>query len=251
MTPQELAENIQQLPGVKTRCILLYGSAATGDHIARKSDYNILVVLEALDVAVLNALAPVVARWIRGKSPPPMLLTLEQLRRSTDVFPIELADIRDHHQLLAGENVLADLTINKNDLRLQLERELRTRLIALRQRYLAAAGRPQEIRALILDSLSTFLVLFRAALRLFQDTVPPRKMDALAALAPHVGCPNETVTLFRRLHAVKEGAAKLSRSEAPTVFKQYLEAIEQIVQAIDRYLSRDGTRQPLSEKVQR
>lgn len=237
MTPEELAERIQQQPGVKTRCIMLYGSAATGDHLGQKSDYNVLVVLERLDVDVLDALAPVVALWMRGKNPPPMLFTLDQLRRSADVFPIELTDIREHHKLLAGENVLADLAVEKNHLRLQLERELRTRLIALRQRYLGVAGRPQEVLALMLDSLSTFLVLFRAALRLFQDTVPPGKLDALAALAPHVGCSEESLTVFRRLHAVKSGAAKVPRGEAPALFRQYLQSVEKSVEAIDRHLS--------------
>lgn len=237
MTPEQLAEKITERLGQLVRCIMLYGSAATGDHLAKKSDFNVLVVLDKLDADVLDALAPITALWIRRGNAPPMLFTPEQLRQSADVFPIELADIREHHKLLAGENVLTDLTVDKKDLRLQLERELRTRLIALRERYLGVAGRPQEVLTLMLDSLSTFLVLFRAALRLFQDEVPARKMDALTALVRRIGFPDDTAAIFQRLQDIKSGSIKAQRGEAPALFRQYLQSIETIVEAVDRHLA--------------
>ncbi len=236
MMPEQFAEKIAKLPGVRARCVALYGSAAAGDHIAKQSDYNILVVLEKLDADVLDALAPLAALWTRAGNPPPMLFTEEQLRDSTDVFPIELADIREHHKVLAGEDVLANLTIDKKDLRLQLERELRTRQIALRERYLSSAGRPQEILDLMLNSLSTFLVLFRAALRLFQEEVPARKLDALAALARHTGCAEADIAVFRKLQDIRSGSVKAARGEAPALFRQYLKGIESLIEIVNKHL---------------
>ena len=238
MTPEQLAQKITERLGSQVRSVLLYGSAATGDYIAKKSDYNMLVVLDKLDAEVLDALAPITTLWMRRGNPAPMLFTLDQLKKSSDVFPIELADIREHHKLLAGEDVLAGISIDNRDLRLQLERELRTRLIALRERYLAVAGRPAEVLALMTDSLSTFLVLFRAALRLFEEHVPARKLDALTDLVRRMGCSEENLNVFQRLQDIKAGRAKASRREASDLFRKYLRAIEEIVEAVDQYMAK-------------
>jgi hypothetical protein len=82
----------------------------------------------------------------------------------------------------------------------------------------------------MIQSLSTFLVLFRAALRLFRDAVPARKLDALAALKDHVDFDDEVFTI---VHALKEGTTRAKEIDAPALFERYLQTIEAVVDAVD------------------
>jgi hypothetical protein len=81
----------------------------------------------------------------------------------------------------------------------------------------------------MLRSLSTILVLFRAALRLYQDDVPAKKLDALHALRKHVDFDAEP---FQRLFDMKQNPAE-ARGAAAVSFDSYLKAIEAVVSAVN------------------
>ena len=67
-------------------------------------------------------------------------MTRDELERSADVFTIELLDMQQHHRVLFGEDVLKGLQIPMDLHRVQVEYELREKLILLRQHILLAAG---------------------------------------------------------------------------------------------------------------
>ena len=124
-----------------------------------------------------------------------------------------------------------NVTIKPEHLRLELERDLKAKLLQIRERYLLTRGKPRHVAELLTSSLSTFLVLFRATLRLYQPDVPAHKLDALRALAQHVGFDPQ---VFLTIHELKEGRRK-ARDVSPTaLFESYLTTIEQIVDAVDR-----------------
>ena len=63
----------------------------------------------------------------------------DEWRRAADVFAIELTDMRDAHVILHGRDPLAELEVDPSDLRLQVEREIRGKLVQLREGMLIAA----------------------------------------------------------------------------------------------------------------
>ena len=136
MTLEALTQRLQTVCGENLRSVILYGSSVTGDHAGRRSNYNVLVVLHRLGLDDLKALSPVVRAWVRGGQPAPLLWTQESLRRSADAFPLEIADLQAAHRELYGTDVLDTLPVDAARLRLQLEHELKSRLLALRQHYL-------------------------------------------------------------------------------------------------------------------
>ena len=72
--------------GVKS--ITLYGSAARDDYRPGKSDINLLVVLERIDVTILRSVLDPVARG-RRYGIAPFFITEVNLRSSADVFPVK------------------------------------------------------------------------------------------------------------------------------------------------------------------
>ncbi len=235
MSLEDLVQDLKEAVPDRLESVVLYGSAAAGDHVGPQSDFNVLVVLDRLGLEEMNALAPLASGWAAAGNPPPLLFTLERLRSSTDVFPIEFLDIRDSHRILHGRDVVSSLEVGSENLRLQVEHELEVRLLQLRERYLLTEGRAEQVLELMIESLSSFLVLFRGALRLFQDRVPALKLEALRRLREHVEF-DEAV--FFTVERLKEGLEDRSGVDAGTLFEKYLGTIEQVTDAVDAFIRR-------------
>jgi len=238
VTPEQLVEQLRQACPSGLRSVILYGSAAAGDHLGKRSDYNVLVVTDRLGFDELKAFAPAAAAWAKSGNPPPLLFTLAGLKRSSDVFPIELLDILDSHRVLFGEDVVSVVKVEPEDLRLQLEHELKGKLIQLREHFLVTRGKPKEVTELLINSLSSFLVLFRAALRLWKDEVPKIKIEAVRELSQQLQFDPK---IFETIEALK--SERLSRKQVvpDVLFAEYLNTIERIADAVDAHLCAENS----------
>jgi hypothetical protein len=237
-SPEQLAADLAKALPEQLKCVLLYGSAAAGDFVPGASNFNVLVVVESLGVDELNALSPALVAWNRRGQPTPLFFTRQQLSESFNAFPIEFLDIQQSRRILWGSDVLAALRVGPAHLHRQVQRDLTGQLLKLRGRYLLAAGDSDGVTELMLTSLSTFLVLFRAALRLYQKDVPDIKLDALGALAKHISFDPRP---FEALFELKQSRGE-RRSALPDVsFASYLSAIECVAEAINRQTHQNGS----------
>src|SRR5215467_4676828 len=121
----DLVIRLRQAQGDNLTCVVLYGSAVAGDFHSKHSDLNVLSLVDRLDASVLESINPASAWWTRKGHPAPLVFTLEELRRSADVFAIELLDIKRSRRVLFGDDLVADLNIPMDLHHLQVERELR------------------------------------------------------------------------------------------------------------------------------
>lgn len=208
--------------------IILYGSVVAGDYTKKYSDVNLLVVLDSLEFSDLKALTPHMAKWSKMGNPPPLLFTRQRLNQSADVFPIELLDMKQSHRVLFGEDVLEAIEVLNTNLRLQIEHELRAKLLTLREQYVLTQGRTKPLKYLMIQSLSSFLVLFRAALRLFEQDVPAVKLAAVKGLAERL---NFDTNVFEQVHALKQGRSATEPMEV--LFERYLQTITEVIDAVD------------------
>jgi predicted nucleotidyltransferase len=237
MKPEQLVEKLRKVQPLSLRSVILYGSAVAGDFVKKRSDYNVLVIAESLGVPELRALSSVARRWVKAGNPPPLLFTLERLKQSADVFPIEILDMKAANRVLYGADVLSRIPVSEGNLRHQVESELKGKLIQLREAYLITGGKPRDVVEVLVRSIASFLVLFRAALRLYEIEVPARKLDALAALARRI--PLDPAP-FETVEALKEGRMKVRQVNADALFGNFLKTVETVVDAIDSYLQGRG-----------
>src|SRR2546428_4472574 len=128
---QGLGAGRNQALAPRLRSVVLFGSAARGDHHPAASDLNVIVVLESLDPSTLEALAPAVRRFVRKGHPIPRLFSPGLIAASADSFPIEFVDIRGGHVVLHGDDPFGSVAIARDNLRLQLEREIKEKLDGL------------------------------------------------------------------------------------------------------------------------
>jgi hypothetical protein len=226
----ELVERMKTAFGRHLVSAVLYGSAATGDWDNRSSDLNVLCVLDRLSSAELSASEPVF-RWCgQNGTPPPLLLTEEEVRGSTDCFPMEFHDMREHRRVLYGADVIADLQIDRSFYRAQVEQQLRAKQIRLRQKAAEALPDPKRLTRLLTDSISTFCVLGRHALLLSGNKPRWIKREILASLETILQRPLEganAILAIRTSGEKNRGAADVS------ILEKYLGDVDTLVRFVD------------------
>ena len=225
----ELVQRLQNALGARLISVILYGSATTGDWQKKTSDLNVLCVLSQLSAEELGTCESVFRWWEKDGNPSPLLLTVEEVQTSTDCFPMEFSDMREHRIVLYGKDVIENLEIDRSFYRAQVEHELRAKHIRLRQKAADVLSVPDKLLNLLIDSLSTFCVLGRHALVLSGGEAHFKKAEILAAL--------ERV-MNRRLEASTEiltlrSTPKQSSAHVRTLFERYLEEMGSLVRFVD------------------
>jgi hypothetical protein len=215
------------------RSVILYGSAATEEFHAKHSDLNLLCVVHQADAAHLDTLRGPVEWWTRHGQRPPLVFTLEELRRSADVFTIELLDMKSRHRILHGENVLAEISVPMRFHSMQVERELRTDWLRLRQAILAAPGKPKVTLELMLSSFSAFAALFRHALIALGEPPAETKREAIDRIAKFA---TADPAGFHTILAVREGKMKEREVNVESTLHQYFAFVEAVTDKFDRQL---------------
>ena len=232
MTLDELVAQLQKVYGAGLRAVVLYGSAAAGEHIPKRSDYNVLVIVDELSMAHMRSSAAVARAWGEKGNPPPLTLTLTEWRGSADIFPMEYADIIERHRVLYGTAPFDGIAVDREHLRLQREHEAMGKLLKLRQGVLAAGGDEKQQVELLASSLSTIMVIFRAVERLHGAT-PPTDYDRLSRdVAARVGF---DVTPFARVVRHVRGEEKLGSSEVSVLLAGYIAGVQRLVAYLDQY----------------
>jgi hypothetical protein len=232
MTLEELVTQLGDAYAETLRSVVLYGSAVAGEHIAKKSDYNVLVILERVPLDRLAAVGAVLRAWGDSGNPSPMMFTESEWKSSADVFPMEYADILERHKVLFGADPTVGITVARSDLRLQVEQQALGKLLHLRRSAMAAGVDEKAQIALLEASLSTLMVVFRGIARLHGETPPQDYAELSRGVAAKAGF---DATPFERAVRHVRGIAKLERGEASAVLAGYLAAMERLVAYLDRF----------------
>jgi hypothetical protein len=161
-----------------------------------------------------------------------MMFTWSEWRSSSDVFPMEYADILERHRVLYGADVTEGITISRSDLRLQVEQQALGKLLHLRRGAMAAGDDGKDQIGLLEASLSALMVVFRGVVRLDGD-VPSQDYAVLSDdVARRAGF---DASPFKRAIAHVRGSEKLSRDQAGKVLAGYMAGMEALVAWLDKF----------------
>lgn len=232
MTLDELVSQLRAAYGTALQSIVLYGSAAAGEHIAKRSDYNVLVIVDGLDPARLSAASAASRAWADAGNPAPLTMTVSEWRGSADIFPMEYADILERHKVLFGDPPFDGIRVDLKDLRLQLEQEAMGKLIKLRQGVLASGNEADRQLELLAASLSAIMIIFRALVRMHGGTPPKDNAALVEAVARQVQL--DAAPFVRVIKHVR-GESTMKATDAASVMGGYMRGMEQLVAYLDRY----------------
>src|SRR6266403_3530920 len=226
-----LINDLRTTHGDNLASVVLYGSAAAGDHIELQSDYNLLIALHRITPEDLRQAQAPMREWQRLGHPLPVYFTVEELTDAADVFPIEFHHMANARIVLYGRDPFEFVKLSDENLRHQTEYELRSKLIQLRRLYIPASVSVEKLCDLMSDSLASFAALFRAVLILHGQEAPVAKPDCVRATAQLLKL---DAAPFERIFAFRAGNdLPASEKEANDIFAAYLEQIDRVIEVVD------------------
>ena len=234
-TIDEFVKRTREAGGANVESIILFGSAVAGNFHPGLSNLNLLCVLRDSSFQALQALTPAAKWWDKQKQPPPLCMTRQELERSTDVFTIELLDMQQHHRVLFGDNALQNLRIPMDLHRVQVEYELREKLILLRQHVLLASDSASRLWDILLHSAPSFSTLFRHALIALGDGTHSGRHEAVQSLSKRVGFDSSAILLVLDAREKKMDLKEAERAgiDVRELTTRYLAAVDKATAAVD------------------
>ena len=234
LTLDELVTQLKAAFGADLSSVVLYGSAAGGDHNPKRSDQNVLVIVKQVPMSAAKAIAATAQAWNDAGNPPPMVFTEREWRSSSDVFPMEYADILERNRVLHGTSPFDGIKVDKQHLRLQLENEAMGKLLHLRRGLLASAANDKQLLEMLGGTASAVMVIFRAVCRLHGEipaTDNGRLIEQVAGMAELDAVP------FQKAVRVSRGEAAVPSAEALATAAAYVGGMERLVGHLDAYKS--------------
>lgn len=195
---------VREVFGERLGAVLLVGAAATPARQDRGRGALLVVLVDELPTADVGRLAQA-ARGPMQHGVRIRTLTTDELARSTDVYALEVADWRDRHLRLAGDDPFEGLTIAPRDLRHSLEaaaRGLRRRARNKLLTALASPGRRGDGSDAVGELLERLLTVAHHGLALAGVEPPNEERALLDALAETIDAsPNAVHTALHELRA--------------------------------------------------
>lgn len=222
--------SVKQRQALTPQAMLVYGSAARGEFLPGYSNVNLLILLEQVTQPVLQAWAGLGKPWDSEKIIAPLLLTQEDLRKSSDVFPLEFLNIRDHHVLLQGTDPFTDLPVNAARLLFQCEQELRGNLLRIRQRYVEGWARVEAVQALLPLSLTALIPCLRGVYRLLNRPSVTKSDAVLRELNVAL---NLDPTVFLEVWQMKRGLSTPGKHALPKLLDRYLAELSRLADRLE------------------
>ena len=190
-----------------------------------------MVILSEAGIQCLVKAIPLVQKWKEHTAGIPLFLTKADIVSSLDSFPIEFLNLKTAYVVVYGEDVIKNIVFDNRLMRIQCEREIKERLIKLRQDFLKTEGDAHKIEALISLSLPGFLKIFVVVIFMKQNKMLADKEKLLDCMRQETGLNR---ALFADLMAIMEGREKLASEKAIPLVEYYMEEVKHLSACIDQ-----------------
>lgn len=226
---EDFTKKLKDVYGDGLISVILYGSAASGEFAAKRSNINLSIVLNDTSLDNLAKIAKII-NMPRFQALNPFFFTEDYIARSTDVFPIEFLDMKENYALVYGKDVLKDIRIDIKNLRFQCEHELKAKLLNIKRLYLRTRNE-RELKNLMFQSFTSAMHLLRNLIRLKGKTPSYPKDTLIKEISKEFGIDG---SIFDKIYAVKRGSIKLSYKEADALFCDFVKELEKAVEIVDK-----------------
>ena len=227
----DITEDYKKIYGDALISVILYGSAAGEDYRPGKSDLNFMIVISEEAIDHLDKAIETVSRWRKRNVATPLFMTKSYITSSLDSYPLEFLNMQKGYVLVYGEDVLKDISFEPRHLRLQCEREIKGKLLLLRERFLETEEKPRRIKELTGESITAFVSIFGGLLCLKGVKIPSSRREIVEALAREIPVDGN---VFMNCLDIKEEKKKFVSSEISDIFMAYLVEVRRLWEFVDK-----------------
>lgn len=214
----QLVISLQDIFSNRLLSVFIFGSKANASDESLNSNVDLFIIVDNIRGEDITKLYPSVQRWVGKGNPAPLIMGKDEFYAMTDIYAIEYSDIKWNNQLIYGDDLAQHLNINYFDLRLQCERELKNLILKMRGFYLEHGRAKSAILPAVDTIAKTVVVLFRALLRLKNQTPSVYKQDLIEQLGTVIRFDK---LFFKKLIGQKERTYNFNSSEIYE-FNEYL-----------------------------
>lgn len=118
-------KKLREIFGERLKSCILYGSCVKGTYREGISDINLIVIVDSLKYDDLENLKIKLSKFALKNLINAIYFSEWFFLSSSDVFPVEWQDIKENHIIIYGEDLAEKLNINKENLRIELERKIK------------------------------------------------------------------------------------------------------------------------------
>jgi len=227
---EEFSKVILSDSPVKIHSIHVVGSVLTPDFIKGQSDINSIVVMEEVKLEFLDFIVKLGKEYSQHGVAAPLLITPRYIETSLDVFPVEFLNFRAIHHTVSGPDLLQKLSIDRGHLRLQCEREIKSKLLWLHQGYIEALGDDKQLVQRLSSSITGFIPLFRAILFLGGHKLTLSAQDTAVAMEEQVGLGTE---IFKKILELKKTNLPEDNEQICDCFAAYYHATQHLADYVE------------------
>ncbi|MEP9411692.1 MAG: hypothetical protein HRF42_09865 [Candidatus Brocadia sp.] len=212
--------------------VYVVGSAVTKDFLTKHSDINTAIIVKETNVPFLDFIATLGKHYGKKRIHAPLIMTPDYIYRSLEVFPLEFLEMKLIHQLVYGEDVLKDIKVEKADVRLQCERELKGKLQQICQGYIRSMGNKTALTDLFVGSLSGYFPAFHGILFLCNQKIPKEKTDVLYALEEHFDI---DMNVFKKLLEIRAKDVYPPVEVLREIFENLYRVLDAVIKKVDEF----------------
>lgn len=227
---EDFIERLKDIYGDDLISVILYGSAASSEFTDKRSNINLLAVLNDTSIPNLSKVKNIINK-IKFRILHTLFFTEDYIKNSTDVFPIEFLDMKENYLVLHGNDILKELQIDTKNLRFQCEQELKAKLINLKHLYLKIGKDKVALQNLLFKSFTSILHILRNILRLKGKVPPYLKPDILKELGREFQI---NTNVWEKILAGKNKHIKSGYKDLEDLFICFTTDLEKIVDIVDR-----------------
>lgn len=229
---EELRDGLTNTLGDGLTALIVYGDyIRPGRFHVEHSRVNVMLVLRTIDCDTLAKLAPSVTDAEQKIRLATMIVTQADLVSSCDVFPVKFHDIQTHHRLLVGEDVLDDLEISDDHLRLRCEQELKNLMIRLGWVYVHLNGDASGLWQALSESAGSFFRILDACLTVKTGVTPEAEADVLDMFAEEFQINADIVKEILRLW---DGHSAPPDDQLKAMFDGFMKLVRESAHAVDQ-----------------
>ncbi|MBU0683465.1 MAG: hypothetical protein ABIH85_06130 [Candidatus Omnitrophota bacterium] len=229
-----LLNKLEDIYGDDIISVFVYGSVTGQDYHSKTSDINVAVVMEDTSLSTLSPILKTVKKIRSAKITAPLFLTPSYIKMSLDTFPVEFSTMKDSRCVLAGDDILAGISVKNEDLRAECEYQLKGKILTIRQAYLEQALNKKGVEWLVKESFRGLIPVFQSLLKIKLGTSAPKsKKEILGKLAEVFDI--DTAPFLEILHD-QENDGKIGGKDAKLFLNEFLDTLQKLTETVDKLL---------------
>jgi hypothetical protein len=192
---------------------------------------RLAIITSDASIPRLAELSPIIQKMIKKELHVPLIISKFFIETSRDSFPLEFLNIQSSYQnVYSKTDLIKDLTFSKSDIRLQMEREIKSKILLTRLSALENLEQIKNLHHLIDISIHSLIPVMKGFMFLADKNLPYHYIDLIKECEELL---HEDLQVFYQ--ALSMHAQHLSKDKLIVFFNHYTNKMMSLMYIIDKY----------------